>query len=239
MGDAARGTVRIQAAITGDLEKVMRQELDDARGAVTRGVTRATEGLKLAWRREVVSAGLSTRLSNTIRAEVYPKGRESRSAAGLVYVKPGKPGRWGSAVAILTNLSKGAVIRARNARYLAIPTENVPRKRGRGNGGRMSPTEVEDMYNRDLVLVKRPGRPALLIMPGLVSSRSGKTFRSATSARAKRDAARTGAARGEVSVVMFVLVAQVTIARRIDFDKAGREWADKLPGLIVAEFRDK
>lgn len=229
--------MRIQAALSGNLEKMMREELDSSRGAVTRGVSKATEGLKLAWRGEIVAAGLSTRLSNTVRGEVYPKGRESRGAAGLVFVKPGKPGRWGSAVAILTNLSKGAVIRARNARFLAIPTENVPRKRGRGNGGRMTPTEVEDLYNRDLVLVKRPGRPALLIMPGLVASRSGKTFRAATSERAKRDVARTGAARGEVSVVMFVLVPQVTIARRIDFDRAGREWADKLPALIVAEFR--
>ena len=76
---------RLVAALSGNLQKLMAAELKAARHAVTTGVRDATEGLKGELRSQITGAGLGARLANTWRGEVYPKGRESLGAAGLVY----------------------------------------------------------------------------------------------------------------------------------------------------------
>ena len=76
---------RLVAALSGNLQELMAAELKAARHAVTTGVRDATDGLKSELRGQITSAGLGARLANTWRGEVYPKGRESLGAAGLVY----------------------------------------------------------------------------------------------------------------------------------------------------------
>ena len=56
----------------------------EATRAVTAGITIATNGLKTALRTQVKSAGMSSRIANTWRGVVYPKGKQSISAAGQV-----------------------------------------------------------------------------------------------------------------------------------------------------------
>jgi hypothetical protein len=77
--------MRLTAAIQGSLTEYMAAEVRAAETAVTAGVKQATDGLKLAMRRQVTSAGLGQRLANTWRGKVYPQGQVSLKAAGLVY----------------------------------------------------------------------------------------------------------------------------------------------------------
>jgi hypothetical protein len=79
--------VRLLAAIQGDLNALLTAELRSAERAVTAGIREATDGLKTELRRQISSAGLGTRLANTWRGEVYPKGQPSIGAAGYVWSK--------------------------------------------------------------------------------------------------------------------------------------------------------
>jgi hypothetical protein len=69
--------MRLTAAIQGSLSAYMAAEVRAGEKAVTAGVKQATDGLKLAMRRQVTSAGLGQRLANTWRGKVYPQGQVS------------------------------------------------------------------------------------------------------------------------------------------------------------------
>lgn len=69
--------MRLQAAIQGDLKALLKSELGAAERAVTAGVREATDGLKTELRGQITGAGLGSRLANTWRGEVYPKGQPS------------------------------------------------------------------------------------------------------------------------------------------------------------------
>ena len=104
----------------------MQAELRDLERAVASGTREAGQDLKTELRRQVGSAGLGQRLANSWRDKHYPNQR--LDAASLVYTK---------APQIIRAFDEGAVIRSRRGRFLAIPTENAPRKGT--DGRRISP----------------------------------------------------------------------------------------------------
>jgi hypothetical protein len=110
--------MRLVAALQGDLNELLKAELHSAERAVTAGIREATDGLKTELRRQITSAGLGTRLTNTWRGEVYPKGRQSIAAAGFV---------WSKAPGIVRLYAQGAIIRSHRGLYLAIPTPAASR----------------------------------------------------------------------------------------------------------------
>lgn len=192
---------------------------------VTAGVRGATEGMKIEMRQAVNNAGLGTRLGNAIRSEGYPqdrRGKTSFHAAGLVFVRRPKGERSG-ALEIFDAFGRGVTITARGGKYLAIPTRAVPRTRGR----QMTPAEVEQFYGRKLV-VRPGGRPdqVLLFLPLIrAKSRRRPGYRSATPRRVK-------AGREVEDVLLFVLVKQVRLDKRLDFDSIADKWAGQIPRLI-------
>lgn len=219
--------MRLEAALTGDLLQFMKDEIADAEVAVTGGMNEKTKWLQAEWRRQAQAAGLGPRVSNAIRSELYPKGRKSMKPAGLVYARAGKGGALGSVGALLKNLDEGVIIRSRRGSALAIPTDAVPKGRG---GRRMTPVEVEQEFGQDLEFVPRGrGRPPLLVLQNLVAGKRAGSFRKATERRRQ-----TG--RGIVWVVMFVLVRGVTIARRLDLEKAALQAAEDLPAAILRHY---
>jgi Family of unknown function (DUF6441) len=93
----------------------MQAELRAIERAVATGTREAGRGLRTELSRQVVSAGLGQRLANSWRDRHYPN--QKLDAASLVYTK---------APQIIRAFDEGGVIRSR--RFLAIPTENAPRK---------------------------------------------------------------------------------------------------------------
>jgi hypothetical protein len=93
------------------------------------------------------------------------------------------------------------VIRSKRGRFLAIPTENAPRKGT--DGKRISPRTFPEHRFGPLRFVPRPSGPSLLVVDGVRASFSWKSgelrgFRRATErARARGD--------GLTTVVMFLL----------------------------------
>lgn len=212
--------MRLRAALQGDLKKLMRQEFITAERAVTQGVREATDGLKLAMRRQVMASGLGPRMANTWRGDIYPKGQSSIRAAGLVYTRASK---------MMAGFEEAKAIRSKDGFWLAIPTPNAP-KRGVG-GGRISPSNFPEQRFGPLRFIYRRNGPSLLVAENLRPSVSRATGEVRGFRKAKTN-------RGLSSVVMFWLVPQVKMPKLIRFAEESAKWHDKLPGLILKNWLD-
>jgi len=214
--------MKLTTTIARSLQADMQAELRDLERAVATGTRDAGRGLKTELRRQVASAGLGQRLANSWRDQHYPNRR--LDAASLVYTK---------APQIIRAFDEGALIRSRRGRFLAIPTENAPRKGT--DGRRISPRTFPEHRFGPLRFVPRPSGPSLLVVEGLRASFSRKTgelrgFRRATDrARARGD--------GLTTVVMFLLVPQVKLRKRLDVARAAERWSAQLPALIEQQLR--
>jgi hypothetical protein len=197
-------------------------ELWDIERALATGTRDAGRGLKAELRRQVASAGLGQRLANSWRDRHYPN--QKLDASSLVYTK---------APQIIRAFDEGAVIRSRRGRFLAIPAENAPREGTDGRRIRLS-TFPEHRFG-PLRFVPRPSGPSLLVVDGLRVSVSRKTGELRGFRRATERARRSG--QGLTTVVMFLLVPQVKLRKRLDVARAAEHWSGQLPALIEQQLR--
>ena len=212
--------MRLKAAVEENLKQYMESEFKVAEKAVTLGIREATQGLKMAMRRQVTSKGLGPRMANTWRGNVYPKGQNSIRAAGLVYSKAKK---------IMAGFEEGSLICSQKGWWLAIPTPNAP-KRG-VNGKRISPSNFPEGRYGKLLFVYRRNGPSLLVVDNAKASYSRKTGAFRGFRKAGERNAKTG--QGLSSVIMFWLVPQVKLPKLIAFDTEAKRWVQKLPQLIL------
>jgi Family of unknown function (DUF6441) len=202
----------------------MQAELRDIERAVAAGTRDAGRGLKTELRRQVVSAGLGQRLANSWRDKQYPN--QKLDAASLIYTK---------APQIVRAFDEGAIIRSRRGRFLSIPTENAPRKGT--DGKRISPSTFPEHRFRPLRFVPRPTGPSLLVVDGMRASFSRQTGQLRGFRRATDRARRSG--QGLTTVVMFLLVPQVKLRKRLDVARAAERWSGQLPALIEQQLRSE
>jgi hypothetical protein len=204
------------------LQADMQAELRDIERAVATSTREAGRGLKTELRRQVGNAGLGQRLANSWRDRHYPNRK--LDAASLVYTK---------APQIIRASDEGAVIRSRRGRFLAIPTENAPR---RGTDGkRISPSTFPEHRFGPLRFVARQSGPSLLVVGGLRASFSRQTGELRGFRRATDRARRSG--QGLTTVVMFLLVPQVKLSKRLDVARAAERWSAQLPVLIDRQLK--
>ncbi len=220
--------MRITLSLGGNAAASLRREAESLIAAAAGGVADATAALEQTLRGQVLAAGLGPRLANTWRSRVFPP--TATKAAG---------GVWTVAPLIIQGFDEGATIVARSgSRWLAIPTANVPPRSwgSKAPGGHprrlMTPMEVEAVFNRDLRMVQPPGRSvAYLLMDQLVAARSGRGFRQATVRRLAQG-------RSAQPVLMFVLVPQVTLSKRLDIAGAVAAVEVDFPGLIESHYQE-
>jgi hypothetical protein len=199
--------IRLKLAISGNLHTIER----DTHLRVARGARQAAERLlaigKLRLRQDVRQAGLGDRLPNVWRADIYPKSANARTHAPAVVFRVndraktertdslGNSRKIASAAEIIEAHATGPTIVSRNGLWLAIPTENTPR-RGRRKA---TPQEVEEMFDQDLTLFPGRGRQMLAFVDA-VRGQSGRGFFRAPTA------VRRGRGRRSEMVLMLVLV---------------------------------
>lgn len=213
-------TTHLVAALQGSLTKIMAQETKAAEQAVTLGVRTATDGLKLELRGQVTGAGLGQRLANTWRGMVFPQGQASLNAAGFVFSK---------APNIVGLYARGAIIKSSKGFFLAIPTSAAGKY---AMGKKITPASWEQVHGQRLRFVYRRGAVSLLVadnMRARTGKRGGFTNASAT-------AIRTG--RGLTTAIMFLLVPQVTVKKRLDIESAEKKWNDALPRLVIQNWQE-
>ena len=143
--------MHLKAAVEGSLVEYMEREYQNCARAVTKGVSLAANGLKTAMRTQVKSAGLGSRLANTWRGDVYPKAKNSISAAGVVYTKAQK---------IMEGFEYQTFIRGKDGLWLAIPTAAIPK---RIRNKRMTPVLYEKSKGVRLRFVYRKNGASLLV----------------------------------------------------------------------------
>jgi hypothetical protein len=213
---------RLTAALDGDLKRIVELEMRAAARAVTAGVREATEGLKTELRRQITAAGLGTRLANTWRGEVYPKGQPSIGAAGYV---------WSKVPRLVRLYAEGAVIRSNQGLFLAIPTPAAGRFGD--NRQKITPGAWERIHGMRLRFVYRRGTPSLLVTDNARLTRRG---RAAANIGRRQGAAFTRLS-GRTTVPMFILVPQVTVRKRLDVNGAAQKCIAALPHLIVRHWQ--
>jgi Family of unknown function (DUF6441) len=209
--------MKLAATMARSLRADMQAELRDIEHAVVAGTRDAGRGLRTELRRQVTSAGLGQRLANSWRDKHYPN--QQLDAASLVYT---------NAPQIIRAFDEGVVIRSRRGRFLAIPTENAPRKGT--DGKRISPSNFPEDRFGPLRFVPRQSGPSLLVVDGLRASFSRQTGE-------LRGFRRSG--QGLTTVVMFLLVPQVKLSKRLDVARAAEHWSAQLPALIEQQLRSE
>jgi Family of unknown function (DUF6441) len=127
------------------------------------------------------------------------------------------------------------LIRSRRGRFLAIPTENAPRKGT--DGGRISPSTFPEHRFGPLRFVSRSSGPSLLVVDGLRASFSRKSGQLRGFRHATERARRSG--QGLTTVVMFLLVPQVKLPKRLDVSRAAEHWSAQLPTVIEQRLRSE
>ncbi|QFT47815.1 hypothetical protein FIU97_14630 [Roseivivax sp. THAF40] len=212
--------MRIEAALRGDLERYMREELADAEKAVTVGVHETGRDVQVALRVDT-ERGLGRRLSRSWRLKLYPKGQASLGAAAVVYTK---------APELVRTFDEGATIRSENGLFLAIPTPAAP---ARGTDRkRLSPSNFPEARFGPLRYVYVRANLSLLVVDNQ-RERQGKRGGYARS-RSKR-ALKTGY--GLQTVPMFYLVPQVRLKRRLNVKAVSAGASRNLARNIDQAFR--
>jgi hypothetical protein len=216
--------MKLTATVIRSIEADMQAELRDIEHAVATGTRDAGRALKTELRRQVASAGLGQRLANSWRDRHYPNRK--LDAASLVYTK---------APQIIRAFDEGAVIRSKRGRFLAIPSENAPRKGT--DGRRISPRTFPEHRFGPLRFVPRQSGPSLLVVDEMRGSYSRQTGQLRGFRRATDRARRSG--QGLTTVVMFLLVSQVKLRKRLDVARAAERWSAQLPALIEQQLRSE
>lgn len=197
--------MRIEVGIA-DFTAVTNGIAADIAGAATDVMRETTLSAKQELRDQVVSAGLGARLGNTWRGDVYPKSGEAMNPAGYIH---------SNAPDIIDSFVRGAqIVPIGGARYLAIPTDAVPRAPGAGRASstkRMTPEQVETAFNQDLIV--RPGEDGHLL-----------GFIDPNLSRFKRIKRPRGAGKSRL-VLMFTFVATLRMPKLLDLDGPADHWA--------------
>lgn len=207
--------MRLVAAIVGSLDQVVRDELATSAEAITSGTSRTVDAVMNALRVETLAAFGSDRLAKTWRGEVWPKGRASMGAAGIVFSK---------APHIIEAFSATTTIRSRSGFFLAIPSPEAMAMRG-SRGERPTPDAVERRMKIKLQFVYRSGASSLLVAD--LRRRTGK--RGGFSAPTART-------RTTESVVMFFLVPFVRLKQVFNLDRTEDRALDDLVRNILTEW---
>jgi len=210
--------MRLTAALKGNLEKEMQAELRDATHGAREGLRRGTDLLKKRLRTHTVRAGLGVRLAKAWRGKFY-ENDPGLNVAGFV---------WTKAQRILRGHTEGRIIRSKRSRFLAVPTENAPKRLGRR---RVTPGNWPTQRLGPLRYVPRRSGPDLLVVDeARISAKTGRV------SRAKRT--KTGKmGRGAATVVMFLLLPAVRLKKRFHIEAVEGRVLSILPKLILRNYR--
>jgi hypothetical protein len=212
--------MKFEVTVEPEFTGLMGEAVRDAQVAVSATIGSAGRALQAGWRAQVLSAAFGQRLANTIRAKLYPKGRPSLGAASLV---------WTKAPEIVHAHDAGVLIRSKDAFWLAIPQ---PAAGSLPGNARMTPLAFERRTGLRLRFVYRRGRPSLLVVDDARISSAGRAV--ANRGKRRKDGILTGA----TTVVVFVLVPQVKLPKRLDLERLARATAERLPRLLAANWKE-
>ncbi|WP_421907113.1 DUF6441 family protein [Mameliella sp.] len=194
----------------GDLRDITRRDFEQLERSHTAAMRRAGQFLQDAWRDEIRESGLGGRLANSVRHQTYPQGQNSMNAAALV---------WANSPKIILSHLEGSLIRSPNGLYLAIPAPGAGKQRF---GRKMTPAAFEQKTGLKLRFVYRDSRVSFLVADGTRINKGGFVRRKG--GRRRKD----GILTGEQTSVVFYLVKQVKLRKKLDFLSKSDGWAARI-----------
>lgn len=213
--------MKFVAKLAKSLAKDMEKEFVTITGAIKAGTKEAAEGLKHDLRQQITGAGMGTKLANAWRSSVY--NNQGYNPAGFVYTR---------APEIIEAFDKGVLIKPKaGGIWLAVPTATAP-KRGT-DGKRITPLTFPESKLGKLEFIYRETGPSFLVVQNVRASYSKKTGQLRGFRKASETALRTG--RGLTTAIMFILIRQVKLEKRLDVATVAKVWGERLPDLIEKE----
>lgn len=226
---------RVYATLSGNLTEFLKGERTEAAKIITAAVNRAATGLRDELRKQVkanfrrtgrMQRAAGQNFVKTVRARMYPVGRKSMGAAGLVYFT----------ASFMAAHIQGATIKAQGGRWLIIPLPEAVRRGydmqegDRSTFGRF--TKGSNAGNANVAAATRDFGPlAFIQLPGGRALLAGNPARQ----NAKGRKSFTGTKLGGALVPLFILVPQVRLKPRIDVDGPARKALDRLYRDIARE----
>lgn len=210
----------LKLAATGNLAEFMDGEIEAIeRGAMDAAYRMEGRG-KRALRGDVKRGGLGPKLAKTWRARTYPTRDISMNPKVRFENK---------ASTIINAFESGATIRSGKGHYLTIPTDdflssisNRARSQNRKNLIKLA----EAKFGRLRLIPVKGKRLGLLVADGLQKSRSKRGGFRTASATAKR----TGRVE---NVVLFILVPQARLKKRLNFEAIERDLMADWPQFLA------
>ncbi len=206
-----------------DIGSALKGTSSDVERAVTAAMDDVTTGLKGELREQITGAGLGMQLANTWRGKRYPESGQSADAVAFV---------WSKAPVIIDAFERGVTIRSAQGFWLAIPTPAAGATGLDASGGKkkVTPGAWERRTGMRLRFVYRRGQPSLLVADDAQLTKGGL-------ARSRVRKTKIGSPympiAGRQAIVVFILVPQVTLRKRLDVEGAAERWGDRVAGLIA------
>lgn len=209
--------MKMDIRIEADLTKWVGDNLERGARAVTNAVRQTTRQIEKDLEAATAGAGLG-RLSKAWNSRVFPSG-PSLGASGQIYAK-GED----RTVGALTAYSTGVRIQPKGGKYLWVPTPAVIKR----YGAKIGVGDFEEAGIKLRFVPPSGGRKwPLLVADDFVAGRKAGTYRVATASRLK-------SGRGLATVVMFIGVRAVDVAKRFDIEATVETSLRGLPGKIAA-----
>jgi hypothetical protein len=207
--------MRASITITGSLDGLLEDWTEQTARLVTDVTEHAASTMRDELRSAMSNAGLS-KLGRALGYSAYPGGsRASLHPAAEVFVRGKAAAKWEG---IIDAFNDGATIRSKRG-WLAIPTKNCPK----GARGRyLTPEQVAERFGplRSIAAGK-----SVLLFADVISGKSGGSR--------KATAGRLAQGREAKLTLMFVLVKEATIRKRLDLDAVIRQWGTRFPAMIA------
>lgn len=216
-----------------DFDGVMTDLERDIAASVTDAMVEGTELLKRDLRADTAEH-LSVRLAKSWRSKIYPEARNSLDPAGWVWSKVPK---------LVDAFDRGVTIRSAHGFWLAIPTAAAGAKgyargsEGRAYGSRaklerVTPGGFERRTGMKLRFVFKSSRVALLVVDAARYDSRGRAAQlkaRGRHSRLYRDGGQT--------IVVFILVPQAKLKKRLDLAGAAARAEARMPALLTKNWR--
>jgi len=238
--------MRVEAVVEGNLKEIVRGQMRAAKKAAAVGIRKAAKGLHKEVKAHVRGAGFKG-LARPWRAKHFRKGRTAFDVASLVYVRADEGVRHA-----VWALEHGDTMRAKNGRFLVIPTGFNKPKGQRKSKERylISPAEMVAMKKWTYTKKTSDGQGLvwfLRVTEAAKKTRSGRVQRLAFAggmALGGRNRGDVGSGRGrrvgkilkEGAVPMFILLPQVRVQKQLNIQRIADRWQPRAVDYVLQEW---
>lgn len=213
------------------LDDALRGHEEDIAATITDSMREGGKALLDDVRAETYAA-LGHRLPKSWRLKIFPSAGNSIDASAYI---------WSRASKIIDAFDRGVTIRSRNGLWLAIPTEAAGKRAPtanaapfgrRGPTARVTPGGFERRTGLKLRFIYRRGQPSLLVIDGGQLDRRGR----ASEYRGRGRGAKLYGPAGR-TIVVFILVPQVRLNKRLNLDALAERYGAVIPNLYSKNWR--